>query len=175
MRPIIVVLLLALPALDAAAQGMPGGGGRRGGGGHGMSQDRQSRPDEPNIAARAVEPYGALERELPSLKVDLMIRADQLDVWRVVERDVRDIAEMERSRRRHLLALKGTESTATATTFVTSLVEDDRLKAEASGEFKRHFESLYASLDDKQRAMLDRRFIQSQDEPLGQERPKPAR
>jgi hypothetical protein len=140
----------------------------------GPPRDRETRRDEPNIAARAVEPYGALERELPSLKVDLMIRAEQLDAWRMVERDVRDIAEMERARRRHLLALKSSER-GTATAFVSSLAEDDRVKAEAAAEFKRRFDTLYAILDDAQRALLDRRVIQSQDEPLGLERPRRAR
>jgi hypothetical protein len=168
----IVLLLLALATLEATAQGMPGRG--RGGGGRemGSPRDRETRRDEPNIAARAFEPYGALERELPSLKVDLMIRGEQLDAWRVVERDVRDIAEMERARRRHLLALKGSEQSATALTFVSSLSEDDRVKAEAAADLKRHFEAFYAVLDERQRAILDRRVIQSQDEPLGSERPK---
>jgi hypothetical protein len=173
MRPFLVLLLLAFATLDAATQGMPG---RRGPGGRemGPTRDREIRRDEPNIAARAIEPYGALERELPSLKVDLMIRAEQLDAWRMVERDVRDIAEMERARRRHLLALKSSER-GTATAFVSSLAEDDRVKAEAAAEFKRHFDTLYAILDDAQRALLDRRVIQSQDEPLGLERSRRAR
>lgn len=173
-RPVLLVVL-ALVTLDSAAQGMPGGRGRMGGREMGAQRDRESHRDEPNIAARAVEPYGALERELPSLKVDLMIRAEQLEAWRVVERDIRDIAEMERSRRRHLIALKGNEQPATAVTFVSSLAEDDRVKSEAAAELKRHLEALYASLDEKQRAMLDRRVIQSQDEPLGTEKPRPAR
>jgi hypothetical protein len=171
MRQFIVLLFLALATLDAAAQGMPGGRSRGTGGREtGAQRDRETRRDEPNIAARAVEPYGALERELPSLKVDLMIRAEQLEAWRMVDRDVRDIAEMERSRRRHLLALKGSESSGTAATFVASLAEDDRLKAEAAAELKRHFDVLYATLDDKQRALLDRRVVQSQEEPLGLEK-----
>lgn len=170
MRQLVVVLVLALAAVDAAAQGMPGGGrGGRGGGHMGGQPNHEARADQPNMAARMVEPYGALERELPSLKVDLMIRADQLDAWRVVERDVRDIAEMERSRRRHLLAIKGNEQSP-ALMFVSSMAEDDRVKAEAASEFKRHFEALYALLDDGQRAKLDRRVVQSQEEPLGAER-----
>jgi hypothetical protein len=175
MRHFLVLLLLAVAAVDVAAQGMPGGRGRAPGGQMGAPRDREARRDEPTLASRAVEPYGALERELPSLKVDLMIRAEQFEAWRVVERDVRDIAEMERSRRRHLLALKGSENAGTATTFVSSLAEDDRLKAEAAAEFKRHFDAFYTLLDDKQRTLLDRRVVQSQEEPMGQERPRQTR
>jgi hypothetical protein len=121
----------------------------------------------------AVDPYGALERELPSLKVDLMVREEQLDVWRVFERDVRDIAEMERARRRHLMSLKDFgETPPTAIRFIGSLAEDDRLKAEASAELRRHLEQLYVKLDEGQKRTFDRRTIQSQTEPLA---PPPVR
>ncbi|MGE5616302.1 MAG: hypothetical protein ACM3X5_05245, partial [Bacillota bacterium] len=121
-----------------------------------------------NAVPTGTDPYGALERELPSLNVDLQIRAEQLEEWRRFERGVRDLAEMERSRRRHLLALGDAAATPpTAATLVASLAEDDRLQAEAAGELKRRLESLYAKLDDKQRQMLDRRVVQSQVEPLG--------
>jgi len=170
MRNLAVFLIVTLFALDASAQGMPGGGRSGRGGGMGGPPRGEARSEQlPNVAARLVEPYGALERELPSLKVDLLIRAEQLDAWRTVERDVRDIAEMERARRRHLLGLKGNEQ-STALTFVSSMTEDDRVKAEAAADFKRHFEVLCAMLDNEQRARLDRRVIQSQEEPLGAER-----
>jgi hypothetical protein len=114
------------------------------------------------------EPFGALERELPSMKVDLLIREEQLDDWRVFERDVRDIAEMERARKRHLMALRESGDKApTALTLVAALAEEDRLKSEASADLKRHVESLYRKLDDGQRRTFDRRTIQSQTEPLG--------
>ena len=179
MRCILYLLVLTLVLFDVSAQGMPGGGrgGRGGGMGGGMGGHPRGEAHSeqmPNSAARLVEPYGALERELPSLKVDLMIRAEQLDAWRTVERDVRDIAEMERARRRHLLAIRGSEQ-STALTFVSSMAEDDRMKSDAAAEFKRHFEALYAILDDAQRAKLDRRVIQSQEEPLGSEKRQPPR
>jgi hypothetical protein len=121
-----------------------------------------------NPAPSGVEPFGALERELPSLNVDLQIRAEQLEDWRRFERGIRDLAEMERSRRRHLLALSDAgEKPPTAITFVGSLAEDDRLKAEAAMELRRQVEALYAKLDERQRQMLDRRVIQSQADPLG--------
>jgi hypothetical protein len=166
--PLVVVLAIAA-ASDAGAQNYPGrGGGRRG-------SDTSKGDSDQRHQAPAVqpEPYGALERELPSLKIDLLIRAEQLDAWRVFERDVRDIAEMERSRRRHLMALKDSfgEKPPTALTFINSLVEDDRVKSEASAELKRHLDQLYGLLDDAQRRTFDRRIIQSQTEPLGTNSP----
>ena len=164
---LLVLATLAIcvaAALDANAQNYPRrGGGQRGESSKGEGEARRS------PAAPFPEPYGALERELPSLKVDILIREEQLDLWRVFERDVKDIAEMERARRRHVMALRESgDKPPTAITFVASLVEDDRLKAEATAELKRHLEQLYAKLDDSQRRTFDRRIIQSQVEPLGQ-------
>jgi hypothetical protein len=168
-KHLLLVPLLAgfLFLHDAYAQNYPrrGGGGQRGGDmNKGSSSDSESRHAPPSPQ----EPYGALERELLSLKVDIAIREDQLDAWRVFERDVKDVAEMERARSRHLMALRDMgDRPPSAQTFINSLVEDDRLKAEATAELKRHFEQLYAKLDDGQRRTLDRRTIQSQVEPLG--------
>lgn len=165
------VLSLMIVA-DAAAQGFPGRDRR--GSPREMGQNREARRDVPG--ASVPDPYAALERELPSLQVDLQIRAGQLDDWRAFERNVRDIAEIERARRRHLMALRDEgEKSPTAVTFIASLAEDDRLKAETAAEARRHLEALYAKLDDAQRRTLDRRIIQSQTEPLGSERPRAAR
>lgn len=156
------VCVLALFALDASAQGYP----RRDRGG--SPRDAQQRDSKPNAAAAPLDPYAALERELPSLKVDLLLKADQVDAWSVFERDVRDAAELERARRRHLLALRDAgEKAPTALTLVATLAEEDRQKAEATLDLKRHLEALYGKLDDSQRRMLDRRVVQSQTDPLG--------
>jgi hypothetical protein len=161
---LIAAAALALAA-ESAAQGYPKRGGQRGEAGKGGESSAQ-RPG--STSAAMPDPFGALERELPSLKVDLMVREEQLDAWRVYARDVRDLAEMERARRRHLVALRAAgEAPPTALNFINSLVEDDRLRAEAGIELKRHVEQLYARLDDGQRRTFDRRTIQSQTEPLG--------
>jgi len=119
-------------------------------------------------AAAAAEPFAALEHELPSLKDDLRLDARQADAWNAFERDVRDAAESARARRRHILALRsGGEAPPSAASLLSSLAEDARIAAEASADASRHLESLYATLTDAQRRMLDRRIVQSQTEPLG--------
>ncbi len=163
MRTLLLLLALLLAA-DAAAQGMPGRG--RGGSpreGQGMRGERpSSAPAAPN------DPFSALERELPSLEVDLVLKPEQVDAMRVFARDVRDIAEMDRARRRHLMALReGGERPPTASTLIATLAEDERMRYEAITDLKRHFEQLYGALDDTQRRTIDRRVIQSQVEPLG--------
>ncbi len=159
----IMVASLLIVA-DAASQGMPGRG-RGGSPRDSQSTNDRARKDAPSPAQ---EPFAALERELPSLKVDLMLTAEQVSPWNIVERDVRDVAEMDRARFRHLMALRdGGEAAPTAVTFMAALAEDERLKAESTGDLKRHLETLYAMLDPRQRQTLDRRVVLSQTEPLG--------
>ena len=161
---VLALAVLVVVAMDVSGQGMPGRG--RGG----SPREGQQTRDKPrdNAPAAPTDPFSALERELPSLEVDLMVKPAQLDAWRVFARDVRDVAEMDRARRKHLMSLReGGERAPTASTLIASLVEDDRLKYEASAELRRHFEQLYASLDDGQKRTLDRRVIQAQVEPLG--------
>jgi hypothetical protein len=162
-RPSIVLLALALCAADATAQSFP----RRDRGG--SPRDKSETRDARNATtAAAAEAWAALEHELPSLKVDLLLKATQVDSWSAFERDVRDLAELERVRRRHLLSLRDAgERPATALTVIGTLVEDDRQKAEAALDLKRHFDALYASLDEAQKKMIDRRVVQAQVDPLG--------
>jgi hypothetical protein len=158
MRILLVASAIFLFAADSAAQGMP-------------RRDRGGSPRERPAAAAPIvpgDPFSALERELPSLEVDLMLKPAQLDGWRVFARDVRDVAEMDRTRRKHLMSLReGGERPPTASTLIAALSEDARLKSEATADLRRHFDQLYAGLDDAQRRTLDRRVVQSQVEPLG--------
>jgi len=173
LRTIMILMAgisIASTIVDVTAQGYPGGGGGGGAGRRGAPRGEANKPGETRREPGAgnVDPFAALERELPSLKVDLMMREDQLDDWRVFERDVRDMAELERARRRHLLALRETgDKPPTALTVIGSLAEDARLRAEAAGDLKRHAESLYGRFDEAQRRTFDRRTIQSQTDPLG--------
>jgi hypothetical protein len=154
------VLLVAILALDASAQGYPSR--NRGG----SPRDRPSQGSTPIVVPN--DPFSALERELPSLEVDLALKPAQVDGYRVFARDVRDIAEMDRTRRKHLMSLReGGEAPPTAGTLIATLAEDERMRYEAITDLKRHFDQLYSGLDDGQRRIIDRRVIQSQVEPLG--------
>ena len=161
----LVIFLAILFAIDAAAQGMPGGGGRGRGAREGQPRGERTQAASP---ATGNDPFSALERELPSLEVDLILKPEQVDGWRVFSRDVRDIAEMDRARRRHLMSLReGGEKPPTASTLIAALTEDERMRYEAIVDLRRHFDQLYGSLEDSQRRTIDRRVIQSQVEPLG--------
>ena len=155
-----VAFFVAVLVFDASAQGYPSR--NRGG----SPRDRPSQNATP--AAAPNDPFSALERELPSLEVDLAVTAAQLDPWRVFARDVRDIADMDRARRKHLMSLReGGENPPTAGTLIATLAEDERMRYEAITDLRRHFDQLYFLLDDGQRRIIDRRVIQSQIEPLG--------
>jgi hypothetical protein len=160
---LIVAVLFVV--VDVSAQGMPR---RDRSGSPRDSQTPRDRDAQKAAPTPAQEPYAALEREMPSLAVDLRLTPEQVEGWRVFERDVRDLAEMDRARRRHLMSLReGGERPPTAVTFMAALAEDERLRAEAAGDMKRHLDAVYARLDDSQRRTLDRRMVQSQVEPLG--------
>lgn len=160
------ITALLAPAHQAAAQGFPrherGGSSRDDSGASDRSGSRMA-------AAAPSDPFSALERELLSLTVDIQLKADQVDAWNSFERDVRSVAELGRAQRRRLMALpeSGDAAPPTALSFIASLAEDDRQKADAVADLQRHLQALYDKLDETQRRMLDRRVVQSQAEPLG--------
>ena len=154
----LALLAISLAAADASAQFS-----RRE---RPQSSPRESYRDSPR-AAVPDDPFTALERELPSLKVDLKLTSDQVSAWSAFERDVREVAEMDRAKRRRMLALRDATDKPGAVELMSRLADDERNKADATADLRRHLETLYGLLDDAQRKMLDRRLWLSQTEPLG--------
>jgi hypothetical protein len=113
------------------------------------------------------DPYSSLEREIISLKVDLKLRPDQAEAWAAFERDVRAAAEVNRTERRRIIGLRDANPPPSAATLLGGLANDAREEAEASAALREHLKALYGKLDPAQKAMLDRRVVQSQTEPLG--------
>jgi hypothetical protein len=113
------------------------------------------------------DPFSSLERELISLKGDLKLRPEQAGAWTAFERDVRAAAENNRTQRRRILGLREANPPATASSLLGSLADDAREQAQATAALREHLRALYEKLDPAQRAMLDRRVVQSQTEPLG--------
>ena len=154
-----LLLLAACLALDASAQFSRRDRAQGG-------SPRETYRESPR-ATVPDDPFSSVERELPSLKVDLKLTGSQVDAWNAFERDVRDIADMDRARRKRLMALRGAEEKPSAIALVTALADEDRNRAEVTSDLRKHVEALYALLDDKQKQMLDRRLVMSQTEPLG--------
>jgi len=165
MRPatILAAALCACLSLHAFAQ--YGGGRHRGGTPQGDSQQSGSR----KCAQMPDDPFAALERELPSLSLDIGLTAAQVDAWSRFQHDVRDIAELGRTRRRHAIEFgaAGGDAPPTAIALVATLAEDDRQRAEATRGLQRHLEALYGLLSEAQKRVLDKRLVLSQTDPLG--------
>jgi hypothetical protein len=158
---ILAAVFCACIALDCGAQY---GGSRHRSGQQGDSQSSESK----KCAEMPDDPFAAVERELPSLSLDVGLTSTQVEAWNAFARDVRDIAEMGRTRRRHVMGIRDSgDSPTTAITLVRTLSEDDRMRADATRDLQRHVEALYAMLSDAQRRVLDKRLILSQIDPLG--------
>lgn len=163
MKPIALAfaLLALLPLHDAAAQR------RQGSALPAQVPQERPRPCDPSSLDTAPDPYGTLERELPSLKVDLALRPDQAATWSAFERGVRVVAELDRHRLRQMLPLRDRKREAPlATAVLGMLAELDRRKSEATHVLHRELVALYDGLDEKQQRMLDRRLALSQSDPL---------
>ena len=161
----IVAMLLAV-SLASEAQYPP-------------SRQRRPRTDRPAerpgeqaaSAARtptAPDPILAFEHELPSLKTDLSLTADQIALWGSFERAWRDVAELARQRTRKLLAPRPIDAPApSAVAIAGGLADDDRLRSEAMADAAKRMRSLYEALSASQRSLFDRRMMLSLSEPLG--------
>lgn len=128
-------------------------------------------PDEPvqrQPVGSVPDPLAALERELPSLRIDLKLSAPQSALWDSFEREVRDIAEMGRQRLKHPLpALEASETPPPAMVLVGRWADEDRSRSEAMLDLRRKLDSLHGVFTEAQRKEFDRRVYLSQTDPLG--------
>ncbi|APV49176.1 hypothetical protein BWI17_05470 [Betaproteobacteria bacterium GR16-43] len=113
------------------------------------------------------DPMAALERELPSLRLDLLITKEQAALWESFERGVRDVAELGRARQKHQTApLESGMPPPPALNLVRGWADDDRNRADAMNELIGKLDALTVVLTETQRKELDRRVVLSQTEPL---------
>lgn len=137
---------------------------------HSFPREEARNRERPDGTRRGVapDPFSSLERELISLQSDLQLRPEQKEAWNAFERDVRAAAAAEEARHRQIVELGEKKSPpATALSLLAELAEDGRKEAEAAARVESDLQVLSGKLDAAQRAMLDRRVIQSQTEPLG--------
>ncbi|MBL8519436.1 MAG: hypothetical protein JNK75_02085 [Betaproteobacteria bacterium] len=164
-------MALLAGALDTHAQSGPRGGrgGPGGPGGEGRGNAQQApRGDARPQAAPVTDPMAALERELPSLRLDLKLASDQTALFDSFSRSVRDAAEAARARVKRLHAFNFDDtSTVSAASIVQTVTEADVARAEAMRATGERMDVLYATFNPDQRRLFDRRIMQSQREPLG--------
>ena len=127
------------------------------------------RSDATARAAEApLDAVAAIEHELPSLRVDLRLTADQAPSFNSFEREIRDAAEAGRRRSQHLVAFRVDDgSTVRADLVLETIADDDSQRADATRLALNRMTMLYAALTPEQRAQFDGRIIQSLREPLG--------
>jgi len=152
---------------DVTAQ-YPGGARDRLGTGE-LQRQQLRDANRPRALPGFTDPMQALEKELPSLRLDLKLGADQLKQWEAFERQVRTAAEATRTRAKQQFAMRTAEEGKGAAFWLGSVSENDVARADATKEAASLLRALEATLTAEQRAMLDRRFRQAQSEPLGQQ------
>jgi len=120
------------------------------------------------MAQPLLDPVVAIEHELPSLRIDLKLTADQTPLFDSFERQVRNAAEAGRLRARHLSAFRLDDAAATtADAVLSTIADDDGRRAEAARSALEKMTGLYAALTADQRTQFDRRIMQALREPLG--------
>lgn len=166
-------LALAVAVLPAHAQYRKGGGSR-GGGDRPPGDSPSSSSYYQQSRASITDPMAALERELPSLRLDLLITKEQGPLWDSFERAVRDIAELGRARQRHQTQpAESGNPPPPALNLIRGWADDDRNRSDAMAELVQKVDALQATMTDTQRKEFDRRVMLSQTEPLNAQTPSP--
>jgi hypothetical protein len=179
LNAISIALLICTAAVAALAdaQGFPGGRGQ----GRGGNRNSTDSGDAANAARRSAatgqsvtEPALALERELPSLRSDLLLDATQLDAWNAFERSVRDAAQAARGRQRRAVDLRQAAMVGgldlppdAASNSLQMWVDDERNRADLLVAIVNSLGPLTRTLDPRQAGMLNRRVVQALRDPLG--------
>ncbi len=145
------------------------GGRSHGSGNSGSSRSSHTGDDNPHATGGPPrDPVVAVERELPSLRVDLKLTADQTPLFDSFERQVRNAAEAERLRAGHVAAFRFDDgSTVTASAVLGTIASDDAERADSARLAQEQMTALYAALTADQRKQFDQRIVQSLRDPLG--------
>ena len=166
-----IAMLIAATAADA--QTPPGGRARQRGTDTPQPNTERSAP-RTNPASDAI---AAIQSELPSLRVDLKLGAEQTPAWNAFSASVRQVRDISLASAKRLMAARAlaeapkSESAnadpPSALLFISTLAEEERQRAAAMSEMQVALKALLAILSADQRKMFDRRIALAQREPLG--------
>jgi len=160
--------LAALTAVAAAPDVPAQFGGRSRDRGGGSARASHGDGTERPAARPSVEPLQAIERELPSLRIDLRLTVEQASLFASFERQIMLAANAERIRARHVAAFRADDATSVkAAAVLTTIADDDTDGAEAARGAIERMQALYAVLTPDQQKQFDARTIQSLRDPLG--------
>ena len=166
-RRLLSFMAAGAATLAFAAHAQWGGRGHSRGEGASARSGSASEPGT-RVPPAPADPLAAVERELPSLRIDLKLTAEQGPLFDSFERQVRNAAEAARLRARHVAAYRTDDASAiTAKAIVGTLADDDDQRAEAARQSLARLTALYETLSPDQRTQFDRRIIQALRDPLG--------
>ena len=170
---LLPIMLTALVLFSTAAEAQfPGGGmggGRQRGGGDKGNTSRNAPDKAASHGAVAADPIAAIYRELPSLKVDMKLTAEQVPVWDAFAAGVREAnnAAINRAKRAAMAPKPDASDAPSAQQMIATLADEDAQRADVMMGVKDKVGALVAVLNTEQRRMFDRRIAQAQQEPLG--------
>jgi hypothetical protein len=144
-------------------------GGRQRGQGGGSTHSSHSGDANSRATALALaDPIVAIERELPSLRIDLKLTAGQEPLFDSFERQVRNAGDAGRLRAGHLAAFRADDgSSVAAKNVLGTIADDDEQRADATRQAREQMKALFATLTPDQQKQFDQRIIQSLREPPG--------
>jgi hypothetical protein len=163
------VSLVAASASFAAMQAHAQFGGGRMRGGDSSSTRSKSGDSRPRSALQTLnDPLAAIQRELPSLQIDLKLSSDQAALFDSFARQVHTASDAERQRMGHVSALLADDgSNVAAATVIGTIADDDEQRADASRAAVDSMAALYAALTPDQQRQFDRRILLALRDPLG--------
>lgn len=142
-------------ALGAGAQGFPGGGGRFGGrGGMGRHPDEMPHREAPR-AQRPADPLVTFFASLRALRMELLVREDQVAAWTAMQDALR--AYVESAPQDHDLAIPE-EAPPDALQRLAALAADTRRRADALPRVSDRVSVLMKVLDERQRTTFGTRL-----------------
>ena len=168
-------IVLMIGAMAANAQSPSGGRGHQRGG-----NTDAPRPKAEYAAPRATparDPIAAINSELPSLKVDLKLSAEQTPAWHSFEVSVREVRNISLAGVKRELAASALPAASriaainanppSALSFIATLVDEEQQRSTAMSDVRVTLKVLLEVLNAEQRKMFDRRIALAQQEPLG--------
>ena len=149
-------ILLSSISFDAAAQGFPGGGGGGGGmrGGHGGMKPSGGSPTRPPADQPTSSPMAVFFERLRGMRMELLVRDDQVDRWTAMQDALRAYVDLERD----TSGQRGATVAMDPLQHVRNLADTMRSQGDALQKVSDSIGSLMTILDDRQRNVFATRL-----------------
>lgn len=153
LRLLIFLAFLLFAVIDASAQGFPGG---MGGGRGGMPPPPPggARPEVPVGPVRP-SPMAALLDRLRTLRMELLIREDQLARWNAMQDALRAYVELEKDDAERLAKRRSASAPADPIERIRAMSDDLQVRAGAMRKASDSMAVLADALDERQRKIFD--------------------